>query len=118
MSIQLKRIYEQPHTDDGVRILVDRIWPRGVAKQDANLDYWLKEVAPSNELRKWFNHDPNKYADFKKKYIQELTNGDQLHAFNELKTIFKHSENITLLYAAKDVQHNQAMVLKEILQKK
>lgn len=116
MPVSVKRIYEKKSTEDGVRILVDRVWPRGVSKEDAALDIWAKDVAPSPELRKWFNHETDKFLEFKKKYKDELAQGDQQKALGELKQVVKkHNKEVTLLYAAKDEEHNQALVLKEIL---
>ncbi|MFB4169859.1 DUF488 domain-containing protein [Virgibacillus sp. JSM 102003] len=116
MPVQVKRIYEKVETNDGVRVLVDRVWPRGMSKEDAHLDHWMKEVGPSNELRKWFGHAPNKYDAFKEKYKEELENGDQQEELQKLKDLTKqHDKNLTLLFAAKDEQYNQARVLKEIL---
>ncbi|MGP4106222.1 DUF488 domain-containing protein [Virgibacillus sp. L01] len=116
MPVQMKRIYEDVETNDGVRILVDRVWPRGMSKEDAHLDHWMKEVGPSNDLRKWFGHDPDKYDTFKKKYKEELEHGDQQEELQKLKDLTKqHNKNLTLLFAAKDEQYNQARVLKEIL---
>ena len=117
MPIQIKRAYDETEKSDGMRILVDRIWPRGVSKEDADLDEWVKEVAPSTNLRKWFDHDPNKYGDFKRKYKKEMEeNDEQKEALDKLKKWTKeHNKNITLVYAAKDEKHNQASVLKEIL---
>jgi len=117
MSIQLKRIYESANKNDGIRVLVDRIWPRGVSKDKAKLDYWLKGIGPSTKLRKDFNHDPEKFADFKEKYKQELKNGEQKEQLNQLKDIVKSNSKVTLLYGAKDEQHNQAVILKELLEK-
>lgn len=116
MPVQMKRIYEKVEKNDGVRVLVDRVWPRGMSKEDAHLDHWMKEVGPSNDLRKWFGHDPDKYDTFKKKYKEELESGDQQEELQKLKDLTKqHNKNLTLLFAAKDEQHNQARVLKEIL---
>ena len=116
MPVKIKRIYEDAVKDDGVRVLVDRVWPRGMAKEDAKLDHWMKEVGPSNELRKWFGHDPDKYEEFKKKYKEELTNGDQQEEMEKLKKITKDNDKkLTLLFSAKDEKNNQASVLKEIL---
>jgi len=116
MPVKLKRIYDDCSADDGMRVLVDRVWPRGISKEDAAIDLWAKDVAPSSELRKWFNHDADKYADFKVKYKAELKSGDQKESLDQLKeTAKKHKKHLTLLYAAKDEQHNQAQVLKEIL---
>lgn len=116
MAIAIKRIYADIKQDDGVRILVDRVWPRGMSKEKAKLDYWMKEVGPSNELRKWFGHDPDKYPDFKDKYKQELADGEQKEELDKMKRIVKENhDQVTLLFSAKDEQYNQARVLKEIL---
>lgn len=118
MTLTINRIYDAKD-DKGTRILVDRVWPRGISKQDANLDYWLKEVAPTSELRKWFNHDSKLFATFKEKYEKELCeNKNQIEALDELKEIARSNNDIVLLYAAKDTEHNQAVVLKEILENK
>lgn len=116
MPVEMKRIYEDVEKDDGVRVLVDRVWPRGMSKEKAQLNHWMKEIGPSNDLRKWFGHDPNKYEEFKKKYKEELGSGDQQDELVKLKEITKeYDKNVTLLYSAKDEEHNQARVLKEIL---
>ncbi|WP_100009803.1 DUF488 domain-containing protein [Lentibacillus sediminis] len=116
MPVALKRIYEEAEKDDGVRILVDRVWPRGMSKDKADLDHWIKEVAPSDDLRKWFGHDPDKYQDFKDRYKEEMKSGEQQEALEKLKEITKSEDkDVTLLFAAKDEEHNQARVLKEIL---
>jgi len=118
MAIQLKRIYESSAEDDGIRILVDRLWPRGVSKEKAKLDYWLKDIGPSHELRKWFNHDPDKFSDFKKRYQAELESGEQNKALKKLKAIVtehKDQKNITLLFATREVSFNHVVVLLEIL---
>ena len=116
MTIEIQRIYEN-NQSEGTRILVDRVWPRGISKEDANLDFWLKELAPTTELRKWFNHDPKLYAAFKEKYAKELRyNESQKEAFEKLKSIISNTENdVILLFAAKDEQHNQAVVLQDLL---
>lgn len=113
--IQVKRIYESIEKDNGARVLVDRLWPRGVSKEKAHLDVWLKEVAPSNELRLWFGHDPKKWEEFKKRYKKELAEKKEL--LNELKRLEKEHKTIILLYAAKDPEHNNAIVLAEVLTK-
>ena len=116
MPIGMKRIYEDVEKSDGVRILVDRMWPRGVKKEDAEIKEWSKDVAPSDDLRKWFNHDADKFVEFKKKYKEELQTGEQEKAMQHLKDLVKkHNKNVTLVYAGKDEKHNQAVVLKEIL---
>lgn len=117
MPVQIKRAYDEAEKDDGMRILVDRLWPRGVSKDDAELDEWLKEVGPSKELREWFGHDPDKYEEFKEKYKQELKeNETQQKELEQLKKWTKeHNKNLTLVFGAKDEKNNQAAVLKEIL---
>lgn len=116
-TIKLKRIYEAAAYDDGIRILVDRLWPRGMSKEMAKVDDWLRELGPSTELRKWFNHDVDKYEGFKKKYKAELSKGTQYEALEQLREMVENAEcNITLLYAAKDTKYNNAQVLKEILE--
>ena len=112
--MKIKRVYEKPEKEDGYRILVDRLWPRGISKASAEIDEWIKEIAPSTELRKWFNHEPEKFSEFKKRYKEEL----KTHVA-ELKKIHEISQKkkITLLYSAKDTHYNQAVVLLEVLQK-
>jgi uncharacterized protein YeaO (DUF488 family) len=111
MAISIKRVYEPAAKSDGKRVLVDRVWPRGVTKAKAKVDLWLKDVAPSTELRKWFGHDPDKWADFQKKYRAELKGNP---ALAELKAVAKDGA-VTLVFAAKDEDHNNAVVLKQIL---
>ncbi|QUW21419.1 DUF488 domain-containing protein [Sporosarcina sp. Marseille-Q4063] len=114
MPVNIKRAYDDISKKDGVRILVDRLWPRGISKEDLQIDHWMKEVAPSDELRKWFDHETEKFEGFKKKYKKELDDNNEL--MEELKDIvIKHKKNVTLVYGAKDEEHNQAVVLKEIL---
>ncbi len=98
---------------DGARILVDRLWPRGVSKERAKLDLWLKDIAPSTELREWFGHDPKKWIGFQKKYKIELANNGEPVA--ELKKIIRQNKTVTLLYAAKDEEHNEAVVINNLL---
>lgn len=112
MNPSIKRVYEPPDKGDGKRILVDRLWPRGLAKAKVGVDLWLKEIAPSTALRKWFGHDPNKWAEFKKRYRAELEENDEQVAL--LKGEIKKGA-VTLLYAAKDEEHNDAVVLLEFL---
>ena len=111
--INLKRIYEDFEESDGFRILIDRLWPRGLSKENAKIDLWLKEIAPSESLRKWFGHDPVKWEEFKEKYIAELKSRQE--QIKEVKALAKTHKVITLLYAAKDENHNNAVVLKEVL---
>lgn len=113
MAIHLKRAYEPSAPEDGFRILVDRLWPRGVARDAARVDLWLKEIAPSTELRKWFAHDPEKWAEFRKRYAEEL---DSNPAEVERLAEFVRRGTVTLVYGAKDEQHNQAVALKEYLE--
>ena len=110
--IKIKRIYDPPTEDDGFRILVDRLWPRGLTKEKAKVDLWLKEIAPSDKLRKWFSHDPKKYEEFKRRYAKELEDKSEI-----LKRIKSESKKgtITILFSAKDTEHNNATVLKELL---
>ena len=114
-KLQIKRAYEAVDKNDGYRILVDRIWPRGIKKSNAKIDLWLKEIAPSNELRKWFNHDSKKWNQFRTKYFKELKNKDQ--ELNVIKQQLKKS-TVTLLFGAKDQEHNQAVALQEYIQQK
>lgn len=112
MNIQIKRVYEKPDANDGFRILVDRLCPRGLTKEKAAADLWLKDIAPSTELRKWFNHDPKKWKEFQKKYQKELKENKE--AVSVLKEHLKQG-SVTLLYGAKDQEHNEAEVLKEFV---
>ena len=109
----MKRAYEEPHQGDGYRVLVDRLWPRGVSKANAKIDLWLKEVAPSTELRKWFAHDPEKWTEFKRRYRLELKDNS---AWPELQAMARQKQ-LTLVYAAKDEIHNEAAVLKGLLER-
>lgn len=108
---KLARIYDED-IPKGKRVLVDRVWPRGISKEDAKLDEWLKDIAPSTDLRKWFNHDPDKFSDFKKKYKEELKDNDAVKKLKDMKG------TIVLLYGAKDEKYNHAVVLKEFMGKK
>ncbi len=113
--IKIKRIYDPVSKDDGKRILVDKLWPRGVKKEKAAIDEWLKDIAPSDELRKWFSHDPSKWQEFKNKYKKELKGKDKLELLEQLKKIAT-KEKVTVLFSAKDIAHNNAVVLKELLE--
>lgn len=115
MSIKIKRVYEQPEDSDGYRILVDRLWPRGMTKEKAHVDLWLKEIAPSTELRKWFGHDPEKWKRFQRRYETELLHNGRLI---EMLTQKARVDTITLLYGARDEKHNEARVLKQVLEHK
>jgi uncharacterized protein YeaO (DUF488 family) len=110
--IRVKRIYEHPSKSDGYRVLVDRIWPRGVSKRAADIDEWMKEIAPSTRLRKWFGHDPGKWLEFKKRYFREL--GERREEAASLRNKAEKGL-LTLVYAAKDEEHNNAMALCEFL---
>jgi len=112
MAIKVKRIYEPFAKADGYRILIDRLWPRGIKKEDAHIGAWMKEVAPSTELRKWYNHEHEKQQQFITKYRTEI---DGSAAFEELAALIKKHKIVTLLYAAKDEEYNHALVLKDFL---
>src|SRR5690349_6406207 len=111
--LKIKRVYEKPAKDDGWRVLVDRLWPRGMKKESAHIDMWMKEVAPTDALRKWFAHDPAKWNEFQKRYRAELSRTKD--AVAELKSMAAQHANLTLRYGAKDETHNQAVVLLDIL---
>lgn len=111
-NVAIKRIYEPADADDGFRILVDRLWPRGMKNEDAGIDLWMKAVAPTNALRKWYHHDGGRWDEFRHKYLLELKDNP---AVDELLSLIKEHKTVTLLYAAKDVEQNHALVLKEFL---
>ncbi len=111
--IKIKRVYEKPAKDDGWRVLVDRLWPRGMKKESARLDLWMKDVAPSEALRKWFGHEPERWKEFERKYRSELLKKKDLLA--ELKKMAKEHGTLTLVYGAKDEEHNQAVVIADAL---
>ena len=110
--VKLKRAYEEPATSDGKRVLIDRLWPRGVRKEEAALDLWLKELGPSTELRKWFGHDAARWDEFQQRYAEELAQKTEL--LDQLRG-FAHEGVLTLVYSARDEQHNDAVVLKKLL---
>ncbi|WP_118973285.1 DUF488 domain-containing protein [Taibaiella koreensis] len=112
MNVKIKRAYEEPAPGDGFRVLVDRLWPRGLKKTAAAIDVWLKEVAPSTALRQWFNHDPERWQAFKEKYRSELEGSEALQS---LKALIKEHKTVTLLFSAKDEEHNQAVALNTFL---
>ena len=114
--IALKRAYEEADANDGTRVLVDRLWPRGLSKERARVDAWLKEVAPSDELRQWFGHDPDKFAEFRKRYEAELASESGKEAMTKLRELVKRG-HVTLLFAARDMEHNNAVVLRDVLMK-
>ena len=111
-NVKLKRAYEPPSAEDGTRVLVDRLWPRGVSKQKASLDRWMKEIAPSTELRKWFAHDPERWEQFRRRYAEEICKHPDLLA--ELRSLARHHK-VTLVYSAHDEAHNDAVVLRDVL---
>jgi uncharacterized protein YeaO (DUF488 family) len=112
MNVRIKRAYEAPAREDGERILVDRLWPRGLTKEKAKVDLWLKDVAPSTELRKWFAHDPAKWAEFRSRYHEELkSNKEQLSLLRQEAA----KGTVTLVYGAKDQEHNEAVILQRLL---
>ena len=113
MELAVKRVYEAPSANDGFRVLVDRIWPRGLSKEHAAVDLWAKDAAPSTDLRKWFAHDPAKWAEFQKRYRMELAAGGA--ALKELREAIRGKAVVTLVYGAKDEEHNQAIVLRDVL---
>jgi uncharacterized protein YeaO (DUF488 family) len=115
MDIRLKRAYDNAARSDGPRILVDRIWPRGVAKEKASIDHWLKRLAPSTELRKWFGHDPEKWSDFRERYLEELKSDDAGEDLETLRQLLTEHNRITLVFAAKDTEHNNAVALRDYL---
>jgi len=113
--IHCKRVYEAPERGDGHRVLVDRLWPRGLKREKADLDEWLKDIAPSDELRHWFGHEPAKWPEFERRYHAELSSPDMQAQLAHLRKLAK-SKTVTLLYAARDEEHNNALVLKEVLE--
>ena len=115
MDIRLKRAYDPAARSDGPRILVDRIWPRGVAKEDADIAHWLKGLAPSTELRKWFGHDPDKWSEFCDRYLKELNSDEAADDLETLRKILDEHKRITLVFAAKDTEHNNAVVLRNYI---
>lgn len=113
--MKIKRVYDTPESKDGVRVLVDRLWPRGLSKEQARVDWWVKEIAPSDELRRWFGHDPARWPEFRARYLRELEIKKLLLA--ELADRARQ-ETVTLLYAARDDLHNNALVLRDLLGEK
>ena len=111
-DVRLKRAYEPPSAGDGTRVLVDRLWPRGVSKTDVAIDLWLKDVAPSTELRRWFGHDPERWGEFRRRYQTELA--DKAEPLKELQA-YARKGTLTLIYAARDEAHNEAVVLRDLL---
>ncbi len=112
---EVKRIYEKPSEDDGIRVLIDHLWPRGLKKEDVKIDHWMKEIAPSNDLRKWFGHKEERWEEFKNRYREELK--DKKDLLKQLQDLGK-KKKVTLLYSAKNTEINNAQVLLELLRKK
>jgi uncharacterized protein YeaO (DUF488 family) len=112
---QIKRAYEPPAPEDGYRVLVDRLWPRGLSKEAAAVDEWLKDIAPSAELRRWFGHDPKRWAEFKARYREELKSAQRSAALGRVREAARTRGSVTLLFAARDTTHNHATVLLELL---
>lgn len=115
MGIRLKRAYDEPAGSDGFRVLVDRVWPRGVRKEELDFDQWMKDIAPSTQLRKWFNHDPRKWDEFKRRYFKELESHDEDVELLERKAA---EGSVTLVFAAKDEQRSNAAALREYLERR
>jgi uncharacterized protein YeaO (DUF488 family) len=115
MAVTVKRIYEEPSKADGTRVLVDRLWPRGISKERAALDAWLRELAPSDELRHWFHAAPNGWVQFRKKYLKELTRAEAAPELNQLYELAGKRKRLTLLFASKNEEQNNATVLKDLL---
>jgi uncharacterized protein YeaO (DUF488 family) len=116
MAVAVKRAYEKPSAADGTRVLVDRLWPRGIKKEAAALDAWLKDVAPSDELRRWIHARPELWPAFRKKYLAELAAPAAARALEELYQLASKSRQLTLVFAARDQEHNNAVVLKQLLE--
>ena len=110
MPLNVKRVYEAPSQTDGMRILVDRLWPRGLAREKAKVDEWMKEIAPSDDLRRWFHSHPEKWGDFRRKYRRELHSSEKLEYLRQLESLRRRT-NITLLYGSKDETHNNAVIV-------
>ncbi len=114
LTIALKRVYDEPAPSDGTRVLVERLWPRGLSKERAHIDLWLKEIAPSKELRTWFGHDPEKFAEFRRRYEAELAGAPGQEALATLRNLAKQGP-VTLVFAAHDTEHTNAVVLHDLL---
>ena len=114
LSVALKRAYEEPAASDGTRVLVERLWPRGIAKERAHIDLWLKDVTPSTELRRWFHHDPQKFSEFRRRYEAELQSEAAQEGLTKLRDIAKRGQ-LTLVFAAHDAEHSNAVVLRDLL---
>jgi len=115
MTVAVRRVYESVLRTDGARILVDRLWPRGLTKEKAAIDDWLRALAPSNELRKWYHAQPERWLDFRKRYLKELTEPEAEQALRQLYQLTQKKKRVTLLFASRNERHNNATVLKELL---
>jgi uncharacterized protein YeaO (DUF488 family) len=116
MNVAVKRVYEPAQASDGTRVLVDRLWPRGLTKERAAVDEWLRDVSPSNELRKWFHAQPDRWQSFRKKYLKELSRPEAETALRELYTLAHKKKRLTLLFASKNEERNNAHVLRDLLE--
>lgn len=116
-EIAIKRAYDPPAKGDGLRVLVDRLWPRGVSKENLHVKMWAKDIAPSAALRKWFGHDPERWSEFRERYEKELATSETRDAIREILAAAKDTPTITLVYGAKDAEHNQAVVLRRVFQR-
>ena len=114
LMIALKRVYDEPEPGDGTRVLVERLWPRGLSRERAHVDLWLKDIAPSRELRTWFGHDPQKFPEFRRRYEAELASPSGQAALARLRELAKRGP-MTLVFAAHDTEHNNAVVLRDLL---
>ncbi|MGH2498396.1 MAG: DUF488 domain-containing protein [Ktedonobacteraceae bacterium] len=114
VMVALKRVYDAPESSDGTRVLVERLWPRGLSKERAHVDLWMKEIAPSRELRTWFGHDPEKYTEFRRRYETELASQTGQAALARLRELAKQGP-VTLVFAARDTEHTNAVVLRDLL---
>ena len=114
--LKIKRAYEKKSASDGKRIYVDRLWPRGLTKEDVAIDEWLKELSPSDDLRKWFGHEPDKFEEFRRRYLRELTNPAKQAQLKRIASMAEDT-NVTLIYSAKDTEHNNAVLLAELISK-
>jgi uncharacterized protein YeaO (DUF488 family) len=114
--LKIKRAYDKHESADGKRILIDRLWPRGISKAEAGIDEWLKDLGPTTELRKWFGHDPEKWEEFRKRYIKELSAPDKTALLEKIAQTARH-ESVTLIYSAKDTGHSDVKVLEELITK-
>jgi len=116
MTVRIKRVYDPPSPQDGTRVLVDRLWPRGLTKEDAALDVWMKDIAPSNELRKWYHAHPVQWPKFREKYLAELTTDLAHESLQQLHDLAQKKGGVTLLYASRSLEQNHALVLKQLLE--